>query len=329
MTKWNKIDTSQSELPDEEDESLNQDQADEETEDDVELNFEDDVTEDEELDLSDEETSEEPEEKQPPKKEEKPSRSQERIRELVAKQRKAEEEANLWKRKFAEAETEKQNLKKQGRATEKASVESDINRIAANIESSQRLLKQALEANDIDNILKYQANLTRLEVEQMAMNSMKKNLDTEQEETPEPKKTERQSANKIPAVVRNWKSKNEWFDKDPVLTGAALGINQKLIEEGYDPMSEEFYDEIDKQMAKFLGKDKAKEQPPKRKSPPVGESSKASPSTKVQVTEQDKRFAHKMGISPKEYLKQKANYELNNTRGVETYKPIFIPKGDK
>jgi hypothetical protein len=326
MDKWKTIDTSDSELPEQEDESLNDEQADEDDNEDLDLSLEEEELEDENNSQTDDENEE------PPKKEEKPSRAQERIRELVAKQKKAEEEANLWRSRYEEAETEKQTFKKQNRESEKSSVESELGRITASIDSYQRLQKQALEANDIDAILKTQTELTKLQVELMATNSMKKSLESDEPEEKTQKKVEKQSkAAPLPDVVRKWKSKNDWFDKDPILTGAALGVNKKLLDEGFDPTSQEFYDEIDSRMAPFLGKTKAKEQaaPKKKSSPVVGESSKSSPSTKVQVTDTDKKFAHKMGISPQEYLKQKANYELNNSRGVESYKPIFIKKGDK
>jgi hypothetical protein len=45
-----------------------------------------------------------------------------------------------------------------------------------------------------------------------------------------------------------WAEKNEWFGEDQVMTSTAMGIHQKLSEEGFDLSSDEYYDEIDRQL---------------------------------------------------------------------------------
>jgi len=49
--------------------------------------------------------------------------------------------------------------------------------------------------------------------------------------------------------AEQWASKNEWFGEDEVMTYAAFGVHRRLIEdEGFDPTSNDYYDELDKRM---------------------------------------------------------------------------------
>ena len=46
-----------------------------------------------------------------------------------------------------------------------------------------------------------------------------------------------------------WAEKNEWFGKDSAMTYTAFDLHRKLTEEeGFDPKSDEYYEEIDKRI---------------------------------------------------------------------------------
>ena len=46
-----------------------------------------------------------------------------------------------------------------------------------------------------------------------------------------------------------WAAKNKWFGKDSKMTYEAFDIHKKLVDEqGYDPKSDEYFEEIDKRM---------------------------------------------------------------------------------
>ena len=50
-------------------------------------------------------------------------------------------------------------------------------------------------------------------------------------------------------MAEAWAEKNEWFGKDSAMTYTAFDLHRKLTEEeGIDPRSEEYYDEIDKRI---------------------------------------------------------------------------------
>ena len=57
--------------------------------------------------------------------------------------------------------------------------------------------------------------------------------------------------NNIPTdeKAEDWASKNSWFGNDSAMTYTAFDIHKKLVEEeGYDPKSDEYYEEVDKRI---------------------------------------------------------------------------------
>ena len=51
------------------------------------------------------------------------------------------------------------------------------------------------------------------------------------------------------AKAEAWALRNSWFGQDEAMTYAAFGIHKKLVEEeGFDPMTEDYYSEVDKRL---------------------------------------------------------------------------------
>jgi len=342
MTKWTPIvsdgktpppsdlDTENYDFGDEDDDFSNQTQDDDE--DDVDVT---DLNDDADFDDNESDDDADAGESEPPKKQnaektkapEKPSRSEQRIRELVAKQK--ELEAQLERER-----QEKLAFKKQNRASEASSIDSEISKLETNMGSIEEKMKRAMEEQDTENFLKLQKELTASQVELMVAKTAKSRLAAEDSEPEQDRRSSQREATQnqrpqLPKPLLDWKKRNDWFEKDRARTGMALGINAELLEEGYDPTSAEFYEEIDSRMSAILGTSRKQPEgatPTKKKILPVGESSKASPPASVQVTSKDRAFAKKMGIDPKEYLRQKAAYEAQKSSSGRSFKPIFTDK---
>ena len=307
----------------EEDNQNNQDEDETDTTDDDNVDLADDVLDEESTD-EDADSAEEKEEEV-----KKPSRAEARIRELVADKKAAEDRAR-------EAEARAEAMQARAVANEKQSIDSDIVSTKATLERVKQNLKIAVEAGDTDALIKEQQALSENTVRLMALESSKNNFEAEQKKAPVKKEQRNDGGNsQVPQEALNWAEKNDgWFNKNSALTGAALGINQELLQAGYNPESPAFYAELDKRLAPFKPKDanspKSKQEALKPKSTQVvGSSSKTVPPKSVKVTPQDADRARRLGIDPKRYLKQKAEYERNSQNSVSTFKPIFINKDRK
>jgi len=195
--------------------------------------------------------------------------------------------------------------------------------IKAGLESAKAKLAAAREAGDINAeveaqslISEYaykQAKFVEAKAEQEEINKSREtavrqpevNLDRRQvaQGTPDPK-------------AEDWASKNTWFGRDTAMTYTAFDLHKKLTEEeGYDPQSDEYYQEIDKRIRlEFPQKFATNEV--KETAKPVQTVASAKRSTKsgrktVRLTPSQVAIAKKLGVPLEEYAKQ-----LNITKEV-------------
>ena len=112
--------------------------------------------------------------------------------------------------------------------------------------------------------------------------------------------------------AETWASRNAWFGQDTAMTYTAFDLHKKLTEqEGYDPQSDEYYQEIDKRIRlefphKFDTTRSDKGEVPTK---PVQTVASAKRSTNtgrktVRLTSSQVAIAKKLGVPLEEYAKQ-------------------------
>ena len=119
--------------------------------------------------------------------------------------------------------------------------------------------------------------------------------------------------------AEQWASSNSWFGNDSAMTYTAFDIHKKLVEEeGYDPKSDEYYDEVDSRIRlEFPHKfDKVESNTTERVKPTQAvASAKRSATTGrkkiVKLSPSQVAIAKRIGVPLEEYAKQ-----LNITEGV-------------
>jgi len=57
---------------------------------------------------------------------------------------------------------------------------------------------------------------------------------------------------KLAVKAQEWAEDNEWFGSDRVLTSAAMGIHEDLLQEGIETESDEYYNQINKRMKEYF-----------------------------------------------------------------------------
>ncbi len=125
-----------------------------------------------------------------------------------------------------------------------------------------------------------------------------------------------------------WAEKNTWFGQDQVATAAALAIDASLKNEGYDPTSNDFYQEVDKRLRAELPNKfgAAPASSATTKEQVVGGQSRKSPDStggksgnrKVKLTRDDIALAKKWNIPLERYAKEKAKAEKATAMGDYT-----------
>jgi hypothetical protein len=106
-----------------------------------------------------------------------------------------------------------------------------------------------------------------------------------------------------------WQQKNQWFGTPGYeeLTSFALGLHQKLINQGITPQvnPDEYYGRIDARMREVFpevfGGTQKTQAPAKKPATVVASANRSSSGKKVQLTTTQLAIAKKFGLSPKQY----------------------------
>ena len=181
-------------------------------------------------------------------------------------------------------------------------------RVDAQREQVKTALKSAIENNDTDKIMEANDKLTQLAVEKEKAKihtAQKEEKKKQVEETP---KQETQAPAQAPAPAQpaspraqEWAKENEWFGSDKVMTSAALGVHQDLVSQGFDSESDEYYNEINKQMRDYFPNKFASEKKPVQTVASAGR--KQEGRRTVKLTRSQVAIAKKLGVPLEEYAK--------------------------
>ena len=135
-------------------------------------------------------------------------------------------------------------------------------RVEAETAETKKALKAALDAGDIDKQVEANQKLARLAIEhervkatQAQRERLKKEMeargiDPNQPQMPQQpvQQPQRQAPPPPDPKAEDWASKNTWFGEDEPMTLTSFSIHRKLMEEGFDPQTDSYYNEIDKRM---------------------------------------------------------------------------------
>jgi len=182
---------------------------------------------------------------------------QKRIKKLTAARRKAEEEAAAAVQYIQRVQSENEDIKQRLKTIDKGYVSEYEGRITSQESQAKRALAEAHEAGDYEKVADAQSAIAQIAIEKERLRLQKaRSQQNEQELSAQPQA--QQQAQPQPQQERDpkletWLSKNTWFGKDSIMTGAARALHETLVaEEGFDPRTDEYYAEIDKRMRREL-----------------------------------------------------------------------------
>ena len=187
-------------------------------------------------------------------------------------------------------------------------------RVKSQIEQTKTAYQKAIEDNDVKGQVEAQRALTRLAIEEeraLASKQQRENVEKQKEGLMAEEKVDT-SKNVAPAQpdprAEQWARENAWFGKDEAMTFTALSHHKKLLKEGYDPKSDEYYSEINTYIKdQFPHKFKEEVIEEKEKAPQVvastSRTTKNANSKKVKLTPSQVAIAKKLGVPLEEYAK--------------------------
>ena len=242
---------------------------------------------------------------------------QKRIAKLTAKMREAERREQAAVEYARGLQSQTQELQQKLVHTDYSRLNEAKSRLDTQQVQLRQIIKKAREEGDIDTETEAQERLSQLSMEQRQVSGWLqqqeqavRNPAPQQQFQPAP-----QPQRPVPdARAEEWAASNTWFGQDRMLTYAAWGIHQELIEkEGVDPQSDEYYTELDRRLRdefpkKFAGEQSSNQSSRQQRSAPaVAPASRSSGINSarrtVRLSPSQVAIAKKLGVPLEEYAK--------------------------
>jgi len=184
---------------------------------------------------------------------------------------------------------------------------------AKELEDAKKKYKAAYESGDGDAVTAAQDELMSAKLKAERINNFRpralQNQESRVQQVPMPQ------APASGAPVRDdkavaWKDRNRWFNQDREMTGFALAVHERLVEEeGVDPRSDTYYERIDARMRekfpeKFQDGNGGNEKP--RRSSVVAPATRSTAPKKIVLTPSAVSIAKRLGIPLELYAKKVA-----------------------
>lgn len=191
-----------------------------------------------------------------------------------------------------------QQLQDRLKTGEQVLVEAQKTGVDAKLLSAEKEFKEAHESGDVEKMLDAQKKLAMFSVEKREVENYRPqyqgalqqpSIDVEQ----------------VPQVVpdertRRWVESNKWFDTDPVMRGAALGIHDELVSKGYQAGSEAYFEQVDARIRESFPQKFGQTRPP---SNVVAPAARTEPSSgKIKLTKTQVAMAKRLGVPLERYV---------------------------
>jgi hypothetical protein len=195
-------------------------------------------------------------------------------------------------------------------------------RVQTQVVALKQIIRKAREEGDIDTETEAQQRLTSLTMEQNQISLASQHREQQTQQWAYQQQVAAQQAAQQPQVqvqqeidprVEDWAERNPWYGRDTAMTHAAWGIHRQLIQsEGFDPNSNEYYDELDTRLKQTFPQKLGGGQQTQtnRSTRPVQTVAPASRSSginnarrTVKLTPSQVAIAKKLGVPLEEYAK--------------------------
>jgi len=184
----------------------------------------------------------------------------------------------------------------------------------AELEKARRDYKAAQEAFDTDAILAAQEALTEAKMKVAAVQNFRPAPLQVDEYDVQPQQPVSQQVQPDEKTLR-WQARNQWFGAPGFeeVSSFALGLHQKLVTNGVDPRSDEYFEQIDARVkSTFPEMFGGTSEKPRRPSSVVAPATRSTGTRKVQLTPSQAALIKKYNLDPKKYVAEVLKLENQN-----------------
>jgi type II secretory pathway pseudopilin PulG len=245
-----------------------------------------------------------------------------RIAKLTQKMREAERQREEAVSYAQSVKREKDQIESRILKTDERYVSEFETRVNSSLANAKIALKAAIDNQDVDGQVNAQQQIAELTMEAVRLRSMKAAQEDysaakQKEVTITPQQTAQTA--RVDPKAEDWAARNNWFGQDSAMTYTAFDLHKKLVEEeGIDPKSDEYYEEIDKRIRlefphKFATKDTTTTTERAKPAQTVASANRPSQSGRkktVKLTPSQVAIAKRLGVPLEEYAKHLTTKEV-------------------
>lgn len=248
---------------------------------------------------------------------------QKRINQLTKRAKEAEREREEAFRYAQAVHQESEKLKSRMNNLDKNYIDEYGNRVMAEQQQAQEELRKAMEIGDTEASVAAQTKISQLAVaadrhQQAKAQRERQQATAETQPAPEFNVPQQPAQPTQPAPQQEpdpkaeaWAENNSWFGDDYTMTFAAFGLHKKMVEEeGFDPKSDDYYDELDSRMREEFphkfNEEETTTTTPRRTAQTVASVSRSSSSgrgKKVRLSPSQVTIAKRLGVPLEEYAR--------------------------
>lgn len=220
---------------------------------------------------------------------------------------------------------ENKRLQQNTSKSQTALLEQAKRNVAAELDAAKAKYRQAYESGEADAVLEAQEALTnaRLKAERLA--NIKLPALQEKEvpvETQQQQQVYNAPAPQVDDRAQEWQQANPWFGTDDEMTAYALGLHSKLVKQGVNPQSDEYYEAINSRMRSVFPDNfdegveevEPEAETPKRRANVVAPATRSTAPKKVRLTQTQVAIAKRLGV-PLELYAKKVAEEMRKANG--------------
>ena len=251
--------------------------------------------------------------------------AEKRIRQLVRQRKERDEHITQLLVQNEELTKTIKNQDKSFSKVSKLNIDASEKQLTDKMSLARNAYMEAFESGEKEKLLQAQEMLNEAQTDLKHLNIAKSQIEEEApteeiQEQSQPQPQPQPQSQQAEPKAEEWATKNKWFGKDKILTVSALAIDQELKQEGYNTNDDEFYQEIDKRLAKAFphkfnttevpmeSSENRRQETTSTPAQVVGSSSRSVPNSsksKVKLTKEDVRLANKWNIPLETYAAQK------------------------
>ena len=249
-------------------------------------------------------------------------RAQKRIKQLVGKTKDLEAETQRLRQ---ELEAARREAAEKIRGTESSANAVYKSSLQEKLKAAESKWQSAYDAADKDTLVAAQNDMIETRLELKALEVWERN---NQQPPQQPQPQPQPRTPQIAPATKDWMDSNPWFGRGPkadkAATSLAVSISDDLVEEGFDPASQEFYQEVEKRLVAEMPRMASKIRGAEETVPVVVGQSR-SPNRRIRLDEATVKASQKLGAT----LEDTAKYAEAIQNAGDGYVNIDIKRGRK